>query len=197
MMNHPRTKNTWIQSHTGKRLWPVNPRVEDVDIEDIAHALSNKCRFTGHCNDFYSVAQHSVMVSEFVDRSIAMGGLLHDAAEYMLPDVATPVKHQLKGFREIEEAALDAIFKKFGIMDMRLSDSIMEEIKRADLQVLAIEARDLMPNKPEDWCLPFEADPYIQITPWLPREAKRRFLSRYEQILDNLLSNPALMARAE
>lgn len=189
-MHYQRKTENWIQSYTGKRLWPLRPRVEDVDIEDIAHALANKCRFTGHCREFYSVAQHSVMVSEFVDRAVALAGLLHDGSEYMLPDVATPVKHQLKGFQEIEEAVLDAIFKKFGIMDMRLDDRIMANVKEADLRVLAIEARDLMPNQPGDWNLPFEADPYITIVPWEPKEAKRRFISRYEQILENVLSNP-------
>ncbi len=182
-------KINWIQSYTGKRLWPLRPRVEDVDIEDIAHALANKCRFTGHCRDFYSVAQHSVMVSEFVDRSLAMAGLLHDSSEYMLPDVATPVKHQLRGFKEIEEAVLDAVFKKFGLMAVRNDETMMASIKEADLRVLAIEARDLMPNQPGDWCLPFEADPYIEITTWSPQESKKRFISRYEQILESALSS--------
>lgn len=196
-MVNPRNKITWIQSYTGKRLWPLRPRVEDVDIEDIAHALSNKCRFTGHCTEFYSVAQHSVLVSEFVERPIAIAGLMHDASEYILPDVSTPVKHQLKGFQEIEEAALDAIFKKFGILEMRFDDAIMAQVKEADLRVLAIEARDLMPNHPEDWQLPYEPDPYTSITPWPPKEAKRRFMSRYEQILATMQNPESLAMRVE
>lgn len=174
----------WFQSYKGKRLFPLRPSVSDVDIEEIAHALAMKCRFNGHCSHFYSVAQHSVMVSQFVPRELALPGLLHDAGEYMLPDVVTPVKHQLKGFAEIEEGVLDAVFKKFGILAVRSDEAAMRAIKVADLQVLAIEARDLMPNKPEDWRIGYDADPYIEISPWGPEEAKEKFLARYHQVLE-------------
>lgn len=182
----------WFQSYKGKRLFPLRPSVADVDIEEIAHALAMKCRFNGHCRTFYSVAQHSVMVSQFVPRGLALPGLLHDASEYMLPDVVTPVKPQIKGFHEIEEGVLDAVFKKFGILAVRSNEDAMRAIKVADLQVLAIEARDLMPNQPEDWNIGYEADPYYELTPWSPEVAEQKFMERYNQVLELAAASAAV-----
>src|SRR6266496_3875421 len=77
---------------SGKWFNVFNPKPEDVDIRDIAHALSNQCRFTGHTKEFYSVAQHSVLVSTFCAPEDAAWGLLHDASEAYLSDIASPVK---------------------------------------------------------------------------------------------------------
>lgn len=67
-------RGDWIQTFTGRRFWPLDPRPEDVCIEDIAHALSLKCRFGGHCTRFYSVAEHSVHVSNYVPAEFALWG---------------------------------------------------------------------------------------------------------------------------
>lgn len=89
----------WIRTFTGKRFYPLKPTIEDIDILDIAHALSNQCRFSGHSKWHYSVGQHSVYVSQVV-RSLGgsptdiMWGLLHDASEAYLVDLPTPVKRQ-------------------------------------------------------------------------------------------------------
>lgn len=185
-----------IEAFSGRLLYPLAPRVSDVDIKDIAHALGNKCRYTGHCREFYSVAQHSVLVSEFVDRSLALAGLLHDASEYILPDVASPVKGRLKGFREIEEGALDAVFKKFGILHIRDDEAAMAAIKAADLAVMAVEVRDLMPGNSRYWSKLPPADPYRDVlNPWSPKESRDRFLARYEQILDSSLTSADVLAR--
>lgn len=82
----------WIQTFTGKQFWPLTPKAEDVCIEDIAHALAFKCRFGGHCKTFYSVAEHSCRVAEILRPEHQLIGLLHDAAEAYLPDVAAPIK---------------------------------------------------------------------------------------------------------
>lgn len=173
----------WIQTFTGKRFWPLKPVADDVCIEDIAHALANKCRFTGHCSKFYSVAQHSVLVSMLVPRELAIYGLLHDAAEAYLPDVASPIKPRLKGFAELEAGVLDAILVKFKLsLDSVDSEDIWNEVKKADLKALATEARDLMPNKPEDWELPFPPQEDYAIICLLPDEAERDFTKRFSQI---------------
>ena len=73
----------WLQTFTGKAFFPLDPRPEEMDIFDIAHALSNLCRYGGHCNKFYSVAEHSVLVSIlcrlYYGEQVALQGLLHDA----------------------------------------------------------------------------------------------------------------------
>ena len=175
----------YIRSVSGKKLWPLSPKVADVSVSDIAHALGYKCRFTGHTKFFYSVAQHSVYVSQMVPREIALPALFHDASEYMLPDVSTPVKWQLKGFKEIEEGVLDAVFKKLGLMAYREDTSVMAEIKKADLKLRAIEGRDLMPQDETGYSTE-EPDPYFFIEPWGIEQGREKFLARYEQILEAL-----------
>ena len=59
-------KGDWMQTYTGRQFWPIDPRANEVHIEDIAHALSMMCRYNGHCRTFYSVAEHSVLVSQHV-----------------------------------------------------------------------------------------------------------------------------------
>lgn len=89
--------NSWIQTFSGRQFFPLEPRVEDVCIEDIAHGLSNLCRYAGHCECFYSVAQHCLLVSRVVPREHALRGLLHDASEAYLIDVPRPIKHSIGG----------------------------------------------------------------------------------------------------
>ena len=169
----------WIQTASGKPFWPLEPRVEDIDIEDIAHALSMKCRYAGHCLRFYSVAQHSVLCSEIVPESAMMWALLHDATEAYLPDVARPVKKSLPGFKEIEARLARCIAERFG-----LSLPMPDAVKVADLRLLASEQRDLMAPPELSWdstrgveLVPFE------IVPASPSEAKAMFLRRFEELI--------------
>lgn len=111
---------TAILTYTGEEFHPLNPTVEEVHPLDIAHPLALKTRYTGHCKFFYSVAQHSVYVYDYA-RALGMSAvdckwaLLHDASEAYLPDVATPIKGHLPGFREIEERLLRVIGERFGL----------------------------------------------------------------------------------
>ena len=131
----------WIQTFTGRRFYPLQPRFEDVCLIDIAHALSNICRFTGHTKTFYSVAQHSVLVSTLVgsDPLTQLWALLHDASEAYLCDIAKPVKPLLTGYVEAEERVMRVIAEKFDLGWPR-----PEIIHTADMQALATERRDLM-----------------------------------------------------
>src|ERR1017187_10636100 len=76
-----------ITTFSGIHFWPLLPNPADIRIEDIAHALSNQCRFAGHAREFYSVAEHSVRVSQLCPPEDALWGLLHDASEAYLTDV--------------------------------------------------------------------------------------------------------------
>lgn len=131
---------SWIQTYTGRKVDPLKMCVADVCIEDIAHALAMKCRYTGHCPQFYSVAQHSVLVAQNCPTQ-PLWGLLHDAAEAYLADISRPVKIGLRErigsvFDEIEDAIMAVVCVRFG-----LPLEQPEEVKAADVLLLATEAR--------------------------------------------------------
>ena len=138
-------KGDWQQTYTGKQVWPLDPRPEEIDITDIAWALSNQCRFLGHTSRFYSVAEHSIWVSLYCPE-YPLEGLLHDSSEAYLSDVPKPVKPFLNGFREIEDNLLQVIFKKYD-----LKWPIPKEVGRIDIAILKDEQQQLMPFPPEKW----------------------------------------------
>lgn len=171
----------WIQTYSGKKFFPMDPRVEDIELEDIAHALSNTCRFTGHCKKgFYSVAQHSVLVSYICKKENALYGLLHDASEAYLVDLAKPVKKlpEFQIFRDLEAKVMEAVCTKFGLPIVEPKD-----VKEADTIMLATEARDLMAPLHPDWKQPAKPLPF-KIEPINPEEAKKLFLDRYRDLTD-------------
>lgn len=126
----------------------LEPDPDLIEIEDIAHALSNLCRFTGHTRVFYSVAEHSVRASlcAFVPAEHALEALLHDAAEAYIGDVSSPLKAQLHEYRNIEFGVEQAIRKRFGLPAKKTPC-----VKQADLTMLATEKRDLMSADGDDW----------------------------------------------
>ena len=173
----------WIQTYSGRRFWPLDPRPEEICIEDIAHALAHQCRFAGHVRRFYSVAEHSVRVSFVCKPADALWGLLHDAAEAYLVDLPRPIKrHGEIGqmYREVERRLMAAICERFG-----LTINEPESVGAADKILLSIEARDLMaPLLPgwEKW-LALIGDRTERITDTLtPSDAESQFLLRFKQL---------------
>ncbi len=171
----------FIQTASHRKFWPMDPRPEEVHIEDIAFALSNVTRFSGHC-DFYSVAQHSVLVSRHCDQADAMFGLLHDAAECYICDLSRPVKQSLRRagiviFDTLEGAIMDAVCVRFGLPLIQ-----PESVDRADVLLLATEARDLMSPLTPGWRHTVENGyPVLEerIVPWTPLKARQEFLARF------------------
>lgn len=169
----------WILTFTGRRFYPCDPNPDDIHIVDIAHALSMQCRFTGHSRAFYSVAQHSAHVSEQVPQEHALWGLLHDAAEAYLVDLARPVKQlpEFDAYREAERRVMRAVCKRFGLPETQ-PDCVTD----ADHRMLVTEARDLMhPN----WqtLTNHTTGGYTQrIVPRFPTVARRLFLDRFEAL---------------
>ena len=177
-----------IVTYTGKLFDIFNPKPELICIEDIAHALANICRFTGHVRKFYSVAEHSVrMALSHELKGHPMVRLLHDAAEAYFGDIATPVKQKVYvpdgiTFRPIyvvEAKILAAISCAFGV-DLK-NDPV---IKEGDKRMALTEIRDLMPKTDAwaGWYVKFE--PLKErIEPWTPAFAEVQFLLTYNSLL--------------
>lgn len=172
-------KGGWICTYTGKRFYPLDPRAEEIDINDIIHSLSNLCRFAGHPTLFYSVAQHCVLVSLMCDPQDALWGLLHDASEAYLIDVPSPLKKcpEFAFYREAEANLMAVICDTF-----KLSRDEPPSVKLADKRMLATEARDLTMTEGRGWTT--EAEPYdFHIKPWTPEYARVRYISRLHELM--------------
>lgn len=108
----------YIYTFSGRRFYPLSPSADDIEIGDIAHALSFLCRANGHFSSFHSVAQHCIeCCKEALQRGygekVALACLLHDASEAYMSDVTTPVKNKLEYYRECENRLIDIIFDKY------------------------------------------------------------------------------------
>lgn len=172
-----------MQLVSGERFYPLNPRPEEIFIEDIAHALSNLCRYGGHCSEFYSVAQHSVLTSLHLgDGPLGQWGLLHDGTEAYIGDIIRPLKQSglFSSYHQAEEQLLGALAFRFS-----LPYPMPDEVKRADNSLLLAEARDLMgsPDWAEHRRKTWQVEPYPHhIRPWGPGTARFRFLRRFLQL---------------
>ena len=196
--------DTWIETYTGKEVDPFDLKEEEVDIEDIAHALSMLCRFNGHCHSFYSVAEHSVRVcNHFTSLNeryeqlpkVQMYALLHDAAEAYLGDFPSPIKNGLpKEVKEVEKKVSDTIFKAYGISDRMIEKSVVsfsgqnikKDVKHSDLVLLVTEARDLGLNPKENWAVNEMVQPLDRrIVPYSSQDAKRLFLDKFYDLYES------------
>lgn len=167
----------WIETYTGKKFWFTNEDPDEVDIEDIAHALSHMCRYTGHCNRFYSVAEHSCHVG-FLTSDLR--GLLHDASEAYLADIASPVKMLLPEYKTLEARIMRKIAKKFNLPEGFESH---DDVKRADWTMLKSEAASLLPSRGKDWYFPQDIKPMIFYHLGMePYKAKDFFLRSFERL---------------
>jgi hypothetical protein len=172
----------YFRTFTGRRVHSLSPSPDEIDIDDIAHSLSQQCRFLGHTDGFYSVAQHSVLVSELVPQVDALWGLLHDAAEAYLCDLPAPIKSEpeMHVYRAAETRLLAAVASKFG-----LNPVIPYSVKQADRIVLATEFRDVTTVDDLDWIVGecgFAPSDSLPIVPWPSIVAEDRFLRRYWEL---------------
>lgn len=169
----------WIQTYTGHQFRILEPDPETIHIIDIAHALSNLCRFAGHCSEFYSVAQHSVLVSHIVSPENAMWGLMHDASEAYICDITKPLKliPEMAPYRKIEQNIMKTICRSIG-----LPEQMPEEIKTADLLAMRTEARDLKLFS-EQWDIAGIEPLDFAIVPTQPIKAEQDFIARFVEII--------------
>lgn len=168
-----------IQTQSGSYFNFIHPEESVFTIEDIACALSKLCRFTGHVKSFYSVAQHSVFVSQLVPHEDALAGLLHDASEAFLNDISSPLKQLLPEYQAIEKRVEAVILQRFGLPSV-----LPSSVKQADLRMLATEKRDLMPGCIDShWELLRGIEPIAhRIQPSGPHFAYLDFMDRYREI---------------
>lgn len=203
-----RTEDTFIRTYTGQKFWPLDPSADEVSIEDIAHALSLVCRFTGHTYCFYSVAEHSLRVSHLAERmvmeykpfgytipvserpgltilahEIALWGLLHDASEAYLCDVPSPLK-RAPGighlYKGFERTLMGVIAERFALIPYEPAI-----VKDADRILLKTEMRDLM-NAKEGFSLDWDYAGYAPLPETIyPMDAQRsevEFLRRFQSL---------------
>lgn len=171
-------KDIWFQTFTGKRFDLLDPKPESICIEDIAHHLALNNRYNGATSVPYSVAQHSVMVSDMLAKLefnvvTRMAALLHDAHEAYIGDIIGPLKKCLRvqfeqrseafagrtfvehGFQKIGELEdrIDVVIREaLGLTDvLKIDDHVQRVIKKADKVALVTEVRDLMAVPPDLW----------------------------------------------
>ena len=132
-----------IETYTGGRFRPFDPRPADVCLPDIAAGLAHTCRFGGHCRQFYSVAQHSLHVSrEFDEPRLQLLALLHDAGEAYVGDIPRPVKAELDQIERVEAAIREAVWTALGVDPPAAGE--WERVMAADDRLLAYEADRLL-----------------------------------------------------
>jgi hypothetical protein len=173
-------KNTWIQTYTSI-FDPFDMEANDLNLEDIAHALSFNCRFNGHCKRFLSVAEHCVLMSYQVPPKLALHALLHDIGEAFLTDVPKPLKSLLKEYSFMEDSILKNFYTKNGILIPSEEES--KEIRIADVRMLVTEKQQNMNESKREWTGIIGFEPFdIQLEYWSPDHAEYRFKSRFEEL---------------
>ena len=191
---------TVIQSYSGIGVTPLLLKPLQVSLEDIAHALSLKCRFTGHCAFHYSVAQHCLLGAEqLTDPDQKLAFMLHEVSEAYLPDIAAPIKNYVSmcpensneslSWQTIERQHARVVLSTLGVPKL-VTAVLSEDVRTVDLRMLATERRDIMAPSAVNWNIP--ANPYhdvmIEETPWRDVKAQwldmtRSLLARYRESL--------------
>jgi uncharacterized protein len=169
-----------IQTFTGKFIKPLDPHPDDIDIRDIAHALSNMCRYAGHVNKFLSVAEHSVLACIYTimqDFDYGLEALLHDATEAYLVDVPKPYKHLLPDYCKYEAQLQEVIDFKF---KLKPHTKLLKEI---DTRLLVSESSLLFnPGITVEGVEPY---PKFHLENFHPEEAEDNFLAWFEHLTIN------------
>jgi len=174
-----------LQTYTGRVLKPLDPWPGDFDIQDIAWSLAMQCRYNGHTKVFYSVAAHSILVSEFLPLHLRLEGLLHDASEAYLSDLPSPIKQQMPEYRKVEEQLESVIATQF-----HLIYPMHPKVKWADDYVFQLEcglvmggeiARKFAVDSPERDIV---ESAIIRYAAWNPEVVAQEFLRHYRTITE-------------
>lgn len=185
-MSAPKDSRAWINSYMGHKIFPLGHGPDEapfgtIDIRDIAHQLSQTCRFRGACKPSYTVAEHSVRIAMVLlgrgrERSVCLAGLLHDATEAYLADVPSPVKYlpEMRAYRELEQRLNAEIMAAFDV-----PWPLPPEVEDLDRKILPYEALCTLPNRHPDWPLGNREVPEWEGVKfgWKPEFAEEKFLA--------------------
>lgn len=187
-------EESWMVTYTGKKFYPYDPDIYQIDPIDIAHALSHLCRYNGHSEIFYSVAQHSLNTSYILkdlgyNVEYQLYALLHDASEAYITDLPRPFKIFLDGYKEVEDNVQSVILERFGLG--KPDDDIEEIVKRADNEMLYWEGKAFTSNV-DKWAYDFKSIPNYILNPNLLVEkpfeqVKSEFLNRLNWLLSHVV----------
>ncbi|MBZ9973541.1 hypothetical protein LB517_28325 [Mesorhizobium sp. BR1-1-12] len=171
-------RGDFMQTYTARQFWPLDARPDEVHIEDIAHSLSLQCRYAGHCKRFYSVAEHSVLIANWIwwhgSVADALVGLLHDATEAYLVDMPRPVKRSMHEYRLHEAALWKVIAERFG-----LPEDMPAVVHEADNRIIADELVNMAPMA---WHAKYDDPLGVELQFWTPDEAEENFLKTFVQL---------------
>ena len=187
-MREVQRKGDWFPLCSGRPWYPLDPRPEEVTVEDIAHHLSNICRYTGAPRWHYPVSQHAVLVCRWLRSAghgplIQMQGLHHDDPEALsgFGDVVRPVKRSVPAIAEIEDNIWNvAVAPKFD-----LPTDLYPIVTEADLRICADEKEQVL----EPALIPWKSNPEplgVTILYWSPAEAKHQYLNEHYRLLGEL-----------
>lgn len=168
----------WMQTFTGRKFYPMDPHPDDVHAEDIAHALSLLCRYNGHVDRFYSVAEHCVLLSFAVPAEDALWALLHDATEAYVGDMVRPLKRSQPAYVEAEDRVMRAIAARFGI-DTQMPASVRD----ADTRILLTERAALMSATKHEWAMEDLEPLPVKVMGLSPTTAEAAYLARLGELL--------------
>lgn len=186
----------WMETYTGRKFWPGNPRMEDITVFDIAHALAMKCRYNGHSQRFYSVAEHCVMLAGYarhkgwpVETQLHL--LMHDGSEAYLPDVPRPIKHFFPDLIKMEHR-LDAMIRQW----CGLHSAVPPVVKELDSRIIRDERLAIMGPSSNDWKTDALEALGVVVHAVDPSEAERLFLNSFQLIASEHLKRPTIMVFA-
>ena len=182
-------RGDWMQTHSGLAFYPLDPAPEDIVPTDIAHSLAMQCRYNGHVRRFYSVAEHCVLMSDWMlehaeprnaDRAryLALWALLHDAAEAYIGDMVRPLKINMPAFVALDELVTAAVARRFALEDAVIPSAV----KAVDTRILLDEKAALLGDSPRSWALGDLEPLGVKIRGWEPAIAKWEYIARLKAL---------------
>lgn len=174
---------SYILTYKKIEFYPLEPKIEDIDIVDIAHALSLLCRANGHFKHFYSVGLHSLncayeAIARGYSKNVVLGCLLHDGSEAYLADITRPVKKHLHKYLEVEEVLQNKIFEKW---IPTLSDEERKLVFEIDDAILYYEFTTLFGESIFDYVPILKSNPrfdYIEFS-----QIENEFISKFNELI--------------